>query len=190
MESGWAYTYRLLKDGSRQVINFHLPGDFVALSHVILRYWEGGAVALTDIEVWEISPNDISDIVQSRPRLATALLWAISREGALAEEHLVDLGRRTALVRTAHFLLELGTRLKHIGLATDAGYACPINQSLLADAVGISPIHLNRVLRQLRESGCLTFRNGYVSLDHPQRLIALAQYDGSYLEQPAQPLLL
>lgn len=189
LNKGWVYTYKLLADGSRQVLSFHLPGDFIALNRVVLRTWNRGAVALTDIEVCEIQPRDITDVLHTQPKLATAILWALSRDTAIAEEHLVDLGRRSALVRTAHFLIELGARLRLVGLASEDGYHCPINQSLLADALGISAIHLNRILRQLREKGCLTFRQGYVSLDNPQRLMSLAQYDGGYLDQDIEPAL-
>lgn len=189
LNKGWVYTYKLLADGSRQVLSFHLPGDFIALNRVVLRTWNRGAVALTDIEVCEIQPQDVTEILHAQPKLASAILWALSRDTAIAEEHLVDLGRRSALVRTAHFLIELGARLRLVGLASEDGYHCPINQSLLADALGISAIHLNRVLRQLREKGCLTFRHGYVSLDNPQRLMSLAQYDGSHLDQDIEPAL-
>jgi hypothetical protein len=75
-------------------------------------------------------------------------------------EHLVNVGRRSALIRTAHLLLELGLRLQLVGLGSDSGFVCPLNQYLLADALGLTAIHVNRVLRQLRERGLVTFREG------------------------------
>lgn len=103
-------------------------------------------------------------------------------------EHLINLGRRDAHQRTAHFLLELGARLMLVGLGTKAGYDCPLSQYLLADALGLSAVHINRVLRQLREDGLLTFRDGKVTFDNLDGLVALAEFDLTYLDQ-AGPLL-
>lgn len=103
-------------------------------------------------------------------------------------EHLVGLGRRNALERTAHFLLELGARLKLVGLATSNGYACPLSQYLLSDALGLSAVHINRVLRQLREEGLLTFQRGKVTFDDLPRLVALVEFDTAYLDHNG-PLL-
>ena len=103
-------------------------------------------------------------------------------------EHLVDLGRRNALERTVHFLLELGARLRLVGLGSQAGYACPLSQYLLSDALGLSAVHVNRILRQLREDGLLTFRNGRVTFDDFDRLVTLADFDKAYLDHDG-PLL-
>lgn len=103
-------------------------------------------------------------------------------------EHLVDIGRRNALERTAHFLLELGARLKLVGLGTNEGYDCPLSQYLLADALGLSVVHVNRVLRELREEGLLTFQKGRVTFDDFERLVATVDFDKSYLDQEG-PLL-
>lgn len=184
LHSGWAATFKLLQNGDRQIISLHVPGDFISLNSLFLRRCDHSAVAITDIVISEVTPQDLSDIQFSAPGLSTALSWAMWRERALSEERLVDLGQRTALERTAHFLLELCDRLRLAGLGCHDSYTCPISQPLLADALGITPIHLNRVLRQLRELGYLTFRGGVVSLDNIARLIDLAQYDPAYLDHP------
>ena len=103
-------------------------------------------------------------------------------------EHLVGLGRRDADTRLAHFLLELGARLALVGLGNKAGYDCPLTQYHLADALGLSAVHVNRVLRQLRENGLLTFRDGRVSYDDHDRLMEFAEFDSLYLDQSG-PLL-
>jgi CRP-like cAMP-binding protein len=95
-------------------------------------------------------------------------------------EHLVSIGRRSALVRTAHLLLELGLRLQLVGLG---GYVCPLNQYLLADALGLTAIHVNRVLRQVRERGLATFREGSVVFHDLKSLRDLADYHSGYLDQ-------
>ena len=117
------------------------------------------------------------------PRLASAILWAASRDEAMVVEHLVNIGRRSAIVRTAHFLLELGTRLNLIGVGTPNSYPCPLSQYLLADALGLSAIHINRVLRQLREQDLMTFQKGIVHFKNLEKLIALADFQVGYLDK-------
>ncbi|GGD37710.1 hypothetical protein GCM10011335_45570 [Aureimonas glaciei] len=119
------------------------------------------------------------------PRLATAVLWAASPDEAMLVEHLVGIGRRDAKKRTAHFLLELGARLKLVGLGSTQGYACPLSQYLLADALGLSAVHVNRVLR---EDGLATFQNGQVEIHDLDGLMRLADFDKSYLDHDG-PLL-
>ena len=123
------------------------------------------------------------DTFQRVPRLGAAILWAASRDEAMVVEHLVNIGRRSALVRTAHLLLELGLRLQLVGLGSDSGFVCPINQYLLADALGLTAIHVNRVLRQLRERGLVTFRDGHVEFHDLKGLRSLADYHSGYLDQ-------
>lgn len=111
------------------------------------------------------------------PRLAAAILWAASRDEAMIVEHLVSIGRRNALERTAHFFLELGERLRLVGLATDKDFPCPLNQYVLADALGLSAIHVNRVLRQLRERDLMTLKRGKVVMHDAIELARLAGFE-------------
>ena len=98
-------------------------------------------------------------------------------------EHLVDIGRRSALERMAHFLLELGSRLTLVGLGTKERYDCPLTKYHLADALGLSAVHVNRVLRQLREEKLLVFREGVVNILNYDRLCAQGDFDPAYLDQ-------
>ena len=188
LADGWVCSYKLLPSGTRQIVDFQVPGDFLGLRSVLFRTSDHNAEAMTKVEVSEVSPIDLIDAFANTPRLATAVLWAASRDEAMVVEHLVDIGRRNALERTAHFLLELGARLKLVGLGTKQGYACPLSQYMLADALGLSAVHINRVLRQLREEGLLTFRSGQVIFDDFERLVELADFDTAYLDQDG-PLL-
>jgi CRP-like cAMP-binding protein len=103
-------------------------------------------------------------------------------------EHLVNLGLRSAEERMAHFLLELAARLKLVGLGDMTGYDCPLTQYHLADALGLSAVHVNRVLRHMREEGFVTFQKGRVVFDDFVRLKGLAGFDTAYLDQDG-PLL-
>lgn len=174
LREGWACSYKLLPDGGRQVIDFQLPGDFVGLRSVLLRVCDHNFAAVTDVVVAEVTARQMIETFQRLPRLGAAILWAASRDGAMVVEHLVGVGRRGALARTAHFLVELGMRLRLVGLGSEADFACPLSQYLLSDALGLTAVHLNRVLRQLRERGLVTFRDGRVVVHDWVRLSALA----------------
>ncbi len=178
LEDGWACSYKLLPDGSRQVIDFPIPGDIIGLRGVLLHASDHSFATITKVTVAEISARQLMAAFEQQPRIGVALLWAVSRDEAMVVEHLVNCGRRSAMVRIAHFLVELGVRLQLAGLGSEAKFACPLNQYLLADAVGLTAIHVNRILRQLRERGLLTFRDGQVTFhDLPQsRLLAGHQY--------------
>jgi CRP-like cAMP-binding protein len=185
---GWVCSYKLLPGGTRQIVDFQIPGDFLGLRSVLFRTADHNIEPVTEVEAFEVITSDLTDAFSRSPRLATAMLWAASRDEAMLVEHLIDLGRRDAMQRTAHFLLELGARLMLVGLGTKEGYDCPLSQYLLADALGLSAVHINRVLRQLREDGLLTFRDGKVIFDNFDGLVALAEFDLTYLDQ-AGPLL-
>jgi len=183
LNSGWAWSYKLLQDGQRQIVNFHVPGDFLGLSSVLLHMSDKGIEPITDIKVTEVHVSDLLEVFTHSPQLALALFWAASRDEAVVVEHLVNVGRRNAKERTAHFLLELGARLELVGMGSKAGYACPLTQDLLADALGLSAVHVNRVLRHLRETGMMTFRDGSVTFDDYDRLAEFAGFDSTYLDQ-------
>jgi CRP-like cAMP-binding protein len=182
LASGWACSYKLLPNGTRQIVDFQIPGDFIGLRSILLRAADHNVEAITGVEVSEVLMKELVDAFTETPRLASAVLWAASRDEAMVVEHLVDLGRRDAIERTAHFLLELGSRMMLAGLGSTKGYPCPLSQDLLADALGLTSVHVNRVLRQLREDGLLTFRGGKVSFDDFERLVELADFDKSYLD--------
>ena len=188
LAKGWVCSYKLLPNGTRQIIDFQVPGDFLGLRSVLFRTADHGIEPVTPVEASVVLASDLLDAFARTPRLATAVLWAASRDEAMVVEHLVNIGRRNALERTAHYLLELGARLRLVGLGTAAGYACPLSQYMLADALGLSAVHVNRVLRQLREEELLTFQQGQVSFDDVDRLVALADFDKAYLDHDG-PLL-
>lgn len=188
LSDGWACSYKLLSSGSRQIVDFQIPGDFLGLRSILLRTSDHNIEPITPVEASEVRPADLLDVFSKAPRLATAALWAMSRDEAMLVEHLVGLGRRNAAERTAHFLLELAARLKLVGLGNKNGFACPLSQYLMADALGLSAVHVNRVLRELREAGFVTFQNGQVVFDDFEGLVAFADFDRIYLDHDG-PLL-
>ncbi len=177
LQAGWACSFKIMRDGSRQIIGFPIPGDCIGLRSVLLRTSDHSFSALTEAVVSGVDASRMIGIFTQFPRLGAAILWAASREEAMVVEHLVNIGRRNALERTANFFLELGERLRLVGLASDTAYACPLNQYVLADALGLTAIHVNRVLRQLRERGLMTFRSGQVVIHDVAALERLGGFE-------------
>ncbi len=178
---GWANCYKLVPNGGRQIISFPLPGDIMGMRGMLLRTSDHSFESLTDVVISEVSRRQWTQVFKDFPRLATAIMWATSRDEAMVVEHLVSLGRRSAIERTAHFFLELGQRLALIGQVTNNAFACPLNQYVLADALGLSAIHVNRVLRQLRERGLITLKAQQVIILDLAGLEDLAGFDSAYL---------
>jgi len=183
LAKGWACAYKLLPDGERQIVDFQIPGDFLGLRSILFRTADHSIEAVTRIEASEVMASDLIEAFEEAPRLAIAVLWAASRDEAMVVEHLVNLGRRSAEERMAHFLLEIGERLNLVGTSDKTGFDCPLTQYHLADALGLSAVHVNRVLRHLREEGLLTFQKGRVSFDDFEGLKSLAGFDTAYLDQ-------
>ena len=183
LREDWAFCHKLLPDGGRQVIDVRVPGDFLAFRSVLLRTCDHSVETLTEAVVAEVPAARMLEVLRAAPRLGEALLWAASRDEAMVVEHLAGIGRRDATERTAHFLVELGLRLELAGLGTSSSYPCPLSQYVLADVLGLTAIHVNRVLRRLRERGLATFQGGRVEVHDPTKLRALAGHHGGYLDQ-------
>jgi CRP-like cAMP-binding protein len=181
LQAGWACSYKLLSDGARQIISFPIAGDIVGLRSVLLRTADHSFSALTDAVVSPVEGTHIMRCVTEFPRLGAALLWAASRDEAMVVEHLVSIGRRNAIERMAHFFMELAERLTLIGQATETEFKCPLSQFVLADALGLTAIHVNRTLRHLRERRLLTLRRGTVVIHDLSALKKLAGFQGGYL---------
>lgn len=188
LASGWACSYKIQPDGSRQIIDVQIPGDFLGLRSALLRISDHSFESITDIAASEVFATDLLTAFADTPRLATAVFWAASRDEAMLVEHLVNVGRREALVRAAHFLLELGSRLALVGMGSRDDYDCPLTQYHLADVLGLSAVHVNRVLRTLRERGLATFRDGRVTVHDYESMVGLAEFDTAYMDQEG-PLL-
>ena len=179
VQAGWACSYKALPSGQRQIISFPIAGDCVGLRSVLLRTADHSFEALTDAVVSTVDGTRMLQTFSEFPRIGAAILWAASRDEAMVVEHLVSVGRRSAIERTAHFFMELAERLNLIGLATQAEFKCPLSQIVLADALGLTSIHVNRVLRQLREQGLLTVQRGTVKILDLTGLGKLSGFRGS-----------
>lgn len=182
LDDGWVSSYKVLRGGGRQIVNILIPGDFLGLRTVLYRTADHSIEPITQISASTLDKQNLLHALETGPRLATAILWAASADEAMVVERLVSLGRRDAVERTAHFMLELWARLRRVGMADPLSFACPLSQYHLADALGLSAVHINRVLRQLREDGLLTFRKGIVTFDDFEHLVRIADFNIGYLD--------
>lgn len=182
LQSGWSCSYALLRNGTRQIINFHVPGDLMGIRRLLIPDADDNLCAVTRIEVGEIDIESLLAALRANGCLAMAILWLAFRDEAIVSQHLVDVGRRRPVNRTAHFFLELGSRLSIAHPDMKTAYECPLTQSLIADALGLTAVHFNRVLRHLRELNAMTFHDGWVELLDFDKLEHLADFDSSYLQ--------
>jgi CRP-like cAMP-binding protein len=180
---GISIRYRILHDGRRQILNIALPGDFIGFPSSFFDKALYSVTALTEAVVSPIPFGTLLGLFDRHPRLAAAIFWSFACEAAMYAEHLIDVGRRSALERVAHFLLELLTRLKIIGLADERSFRMPLTQELIADALGLSVPHVNRTLRQLRDDELVSIEGSIVIIKDVEALSALADFEKSYLGQ-------
>jgi CRP-like cAMP-binding protein len=178
---GTAIRYRVLRDGRRQVLNIALPGDFIGSPANFFETALYSITALSDAIVAWVPFATLFGLFQQHPRLAATLFCSFSCEAAMYAEHLIDVGRRSALERVAHFLLELLTRLQAIGLADERSYRMPLTQELIGDALGLSVPHVNRTLRHLREDALVSIDGQIVVIADIEALAALADFEKGYL---------
>jgi CRP-like cAMP-binding protein len=180
VNSGWGCIYRDLASGDRQIIDFPIRGDIIGIRSEEGQSYNSYA-SRTELSVFEVSAESFYGVLNSLPRLSSFFVRTVARQRAMIIEHLTNIGRRNALVRTAHYLLELDARLATFGETSERGYECPLTQQELADLLGLTAIHVNRTLRELREHQLVSFRSGYVEFLNKQRLVKLSGFDPGYL---------
>jgi CRP-like cAMP-binding protein len=180
---GAAVRYRVLQDGRRQILNIILPGDFIGFPGCFFENALYSIATLNDCSVSPVSFARFLGLSMTHPRLASISFWSLSCEAAMYAEHLIGVGRRSALERVAHFLLEMLTRLQAVGLAEERSYRLPLTQELLADALGLSVQYVNLTLRQLREEELASVERQQVTILNPEELASLADFERSYINR-------
>jgi CRP-like cAMP-binding protein len=179
---GVAIRYRILRDGRRHVLNVVLPGDIAGVPGCFFESALYSVKALTDLWVAPVSLARVINLFQIHPQLAAKLFWSFSCEAAIYAEHLIAVGRRTALERVAHFLLELLTRLQAVKLADERSFCLPLTQELIADALGLSIPYVNQVLRTLRDDDLVCIKDKVVVIKDVEALSALVDFERNYLK--------
>lgn len=178
LHSGWACATRLLADGQRQVLDIFLAGQIMGLRDIGFSHTQTELTALTDVRACPFPSEYLDEIFERSPRLARIFFLKLVREHALLTERIINIGRRSAAHRVAHFLLEMKVRL-HVG---EQEFELPLNQDVIADALGISSVHVSRTLSQLRQEGLVRVDKNRVAIENLSGLVDLAGFDPAYLE--------
>jgi CRP-like cAMP-binding protein len=179
--------YKDLADGQRQIMELHVAGDFVDLHGFLLKQLDHNVGAMTPVRVASVPHDAIRGITETHPHLGRMLWFSTLLDAAIHREKILSIGRRSALARIAHIFCELLVRLRMVGRASDTGYPLPLTQADLADVTGLTSVHVNRMLKKLRDENLLTFRGGVVTIDDWERLQRVAEFDLTYLHLERRP---
>ena len=174
--SGWAFRFKNLPDGRRQILNFLLPGDLLGLQAAIFDAAQHGIEALTDVELCLLPRQKIWHLFGQMPELAFDVTWLGARGESHVDENLLSAGRRTAAERIAALIIILYKRADALALVADHTFAFPLTQQHIADALGLSLVHTNKTLARLRRLGMYTQTNGSLTLSNPRVLERVAQH--------------
>lgn len=178
---GWAARYKVLPEGTRQITAFLVPGDFCDLHTTILSRMDHSIYTLTPSTVAFIPARVMEELPIERPALARALWWSTLVDEAVLRAWIVNLGRREALERIAHLICELHSRMRNVGLADDDRFDLPVTQEELADALGLTAIHVNRTLQRLRMEGLIALKARKLTILDVPKLRRLAGFEPGYL---------
>ena len=182
---GFAARYKVLSNGRRQITALHVTGDFVDLHSFLLKPMDHGVLALTPCRLAVVPHTAIERITEEHPHLARLLWLNTLIDGAIHREWLTAMGRRSATAHMAHLICELFVRLQVVGHAHDNTIQLPITQSELGDTLGLSTVHVNRVLQELRKEGLIRLRGSAMTILDWDRLQEVAEFTPTYLNLPA-----
>jgi CRP-like cAMP-binding protein len=186
--SGFACRYKITGSGARQILSLHARSEFVDLQNSLLGIADHSVQALSEAEAAVIPRQALRDLAFSRTAIAQALWTDTLVDAAILREWVVNVGRRDSRTRVAHLLCELSIRMQAAGLASDHCYELPMTQEQLGDAVGLTSVHVNRVLRQLDEEGLILRDRRSIVIQDWQRMRALGDFSDRYLhESPTDP---
>ena len=180
--SGWAFRYKTLSDGRRQILNFLLPGDLIGLQQKFSEGAMHGVEAVTDLSLCVFPRDGLWDLFGKHPELGYDMTWLAARELGFVDEQLLTAGRRNATERIAMLLMHLYLRLQRLGPETSGGqeqrgsFEFPINQQHIADALGLSLVHTNKTMRRLQRLGLHEISNGRLRLLNPRALERIADF--------------
>lgn len=187
MLEGISARYKILEDGSRQITAIHIPGDFVDLHAFLLKTMDHGIVAMSPCRVALAAHDDLKHITETQPHL-TRLLWLDTLiDGAIHREWIVAMGRRSKVSHLAQLLCELYTRMKVVGLVDGWTFPLPLSQSEVADALGLSVVHLNKTLQRSRREGVVRWELRTIEILDWDKLADVAEFDDTYLSLRFEP---
>ena len=179
--TGWAARYKVIEDGRRQIVSFLLPGDLFDANIFLLPVMDHSVTAITAVTCAEIPPETLDDIVRRQPDLARAMWCDTLVALSIQREWTLSLGQRSALERIAHLLSELFLRLQAVGLTRGGRCELPLTQSDMAEATGLTSVHVNRTLQDLRARGLIALSGRELTVPDLEALQAVSAFNASYL---------
>jgi CRP-like cAMP-binding protein len=179
--SGLATRYALLPDGSRQIMAFLIPGDMCDAEVFVLSEMDHSIGALAPTRCAVIPARTMKGLLREVSPLAEALWWSTMTDSAVLRQRIVDHGRRDARERIAHLFYEMLIRYRMVGLAPDNRFEFPVTQDELADATGLTPVHVNRMVQQLRDGGLIEMKGKVLRVIDPEGLKQVARFNANYL---------
>lgn len=179
--AGFAYRHKVTGQGGRQIMSIHMKGDVVDLQNSLLRRSDHNVQALTNIEVAFIPVEAVQELAVSRPMVGRAMWYETLVDASIFREWTLNVGRRDARTRTAHLLCEFAMRLEMAGLGEQSEYELPMTQDQLADALGLTPVHVNRTLKGLERDGSIERTKRSVRIGNWKNLANVGDFDSSYL---------
>lgn len=185
--SGWAFRYKLLPDGRRQILNYMLPGDLVGLQGSVIGEMQHSVEALSPLVLCVFQRNRLDELFHNHPGLGFDITWLAAQEERMLDEHLLSLGRRTAMERAAYLIAFLHQRAASVGLASTRALYVPISQMHVADTLGLSIVHTNKTLRKLAERGLIRWLDRSCEVLDVEGLMDIAGWDG--LPERMRPLI-
>jgi CRP-like cAMP-binding protein len=183
MLEGWACRYKVLPSGTRQVLAFLMPGDACDLHIGLLGEMDHSIQTITPARVATIERTDMDTLMDRRHGIAKAMYISQLVDEGTMRAWITSMGRRTSTERVAHLMCELYLRARNIGLTSEATLSLPMSQILLADALGMTNVHINRVLKELRLAGAMALRRGSLDIIDPNLMVRIAGFDEGYLHR-------
>lgn len=180
---GWLCRYKILPNGTRQIMAFLMPGDACDLHIKMLEEMDHSIQAVAPAQVATVSRTEMQSMMDEHPNIARAMYTAQLVDEGIMRAWIVSMGRRSSVERVAHLICELYLRARNIGLTHDGDFALPLSQIVLADALGMTPVHINRVLKELRLTGAMALSRGSVTIINPEKLVQIAGFDANYLHR-------
>ncbi|HEV2505154.1 MAG TPA: Crp/Fnr family transcriptional regulator [Mesorhizobium sp.] len=180
---GWACRYKILPNGTRQILAYLMPGDSCDLHVGLLKEMDHSIQTVTEAVVATIDRHLMDSIMDRHPRVAKAMYIAQLVDEGTMRAWITSMGRRSSIERVAHLMCELYLRAQNIGITANTQLELPLSQLLLADSLGMTPVHLNRVLKELRKTGAMTLQRGSLIITNPVTLIQVAGFDENYLHR-------
>jgi CRP-like cAMP-binding protein len=189
LSTGYACRQKMTGEGSRQILSICIPGDAVDLQNMFLDVSDHSVQLLTQCRVADVPRDALQDLVLTRPAIGTAIIELTLVEASILREWVVNVGRRDARARIAHILCEFAVRLEARGLTTDHGFELPMTQEQLADASGLTSVHVNRVLKSLEADGLITRRRRHIHYNDWRALQDAGDFSRRYLHISDQDLI-